>query len=101
MAVNAVAVPITLVLAVMTWLLIRSRSVRALDAAIVSLFGFVLASSVLGAAIRAFLAALIGLHAATGVPTAPNLPAPVPPSTVQHNPPLPPPVQQSPPFKQA
>lgn len=59
----------TILSGIMTWLLIRSRSIRALEATIVGLFGFCLASSVLGAAIRAFLTALVGLnHAKTGVP---------------------------------
>lgn len=75
-----VALPATGVLAVMTWLLVRSRAVRTLEAIIVGLFGFTLASSVLGAAIRAFLAALLGLHSTSGVPT----PVPTsPPATVQ------------------
>lgn len=65
-----------LLFGIATFLMLRARTVKVLEAIIVGLFGFTLASSMFGAAISAALHSVFYAHAAkNGVPIAPGAPS--------------------------
>lgn len=64
-----------LMFGIATFLMLRARTVKLLEALIVGLFGFTLASSMFGTAINAALHSIFYAHSAkNGVPIAPGTP---------------------------
>lgn len=77
-----IAFPAVIIFGALSWLLLRSRMMRPLEAVIVGLFGFFLATTGLGHGLAVVLDDVLGAYhsPANPAPTAPATPAPVPSS---------------------
>lgn len=72
-----IAFPAVIIFGGLAWLLLRSRTIRPLEATIVSLFGFFLASTGLGHGMAVLIDDVMGAY--HGTPAGPVPPGPVAP----------------------
>lgn len=68
-----IALPAVIIFGLVSWLLLRSRMIRPLEAVIVGLFGFFLAATTLGHGLATFMDDVFGAHHTVTVgPTQPG-----------------------------